>query len=239
MELKKGFYEYYSLEEKNNYKFILTDFMEKMNDSYKIIEIENPNNPTGQIIDIADIEEIVRKAKQYNSIVIVDEAYGDYMSKSNSSIKLVKKYDNVIVLRSASKFYGLPNHRIGYMFASKKLIDIYNEIAMPFPFSDLSASIFTKILKNYQKLEYTKSKVIEVKEKICSNLKKENYLYTNMETPIFTVKTNKYKNLTRKLQEEGIISENCNYFINLDNKYSRIRINKDYEQLIKILSRIL
>lgn len=60
-----------------------------------------------------------------------------------------------------------------------------------------------------------------------------------METPIFTIKTNKYKNLTRKLQEEGIISENCNYFINLDNKYSRIRINKDYEQLIKILSRIL
>lgn len=56
MELKKGIYEYYSLEEKNNYKFILTDFMEKMNDSYKIIEIENPNNPTGQIIDIADIE---------------------------------------------------------------------------------------------------------------------------------------------------------------------------------------
>lgn len=183
MELKKGIYKYYSLEEKNNYKFILTDFMEKMNDSYKIIEIENPNNPTGQIIDIADIEEIVRKGKQYNSIVIVDEAYGDYMSKSNSSIKLVKKYDNVIVLRSASKFYGLPNHRIGYMFASKKLIDIYNEIAIPSQFSDLSASIFTKILKNYQKLEYTKSKVIEVKEKICSNLKKENYLYTNMETP--------------------------------------------------------
>ena len=125
------------------------------------------------------------------------------------------------------------------MFASKKLIDIYNEIAIPFPFSDLSASIFTKVLKNYQELEYTKVKTIEVKEKICSNLKKENYLYTNMETPIFTVKTNKYKDLTRKLKEEGIISENCNYFINLDNKYSRIRINKDYEQLIKILSGIL
>ena len=125
------------------------------------------------------------------------------------------------------------------MFASKKLIDIYNEIAIPFPFSDLSASIFTKVLKNYQELEYTKVKTIEVKEKICSNLKKENYLYTNMETPIFTVKTNKYKDLTRKLKEEGIISENCNYFINLDKKYSRIRINKDYEQLIKILSGIL
>ena len=82
VELKKGIYEYYSLEKKNNYKFILIDFMEKINDSYRIIEIENPNNPTGQIIDITDIEKIVEKAKQYNSIVIVDEAYGDYMSKS-------------------------------------------------------------------------------------------------------------------------------------------------------------
>ena len=39
--------------------------------------------------------------------------------------------------------------------------------------------------------------------------------------------------------EEGIIAENCNYFINLDNTYARIRITKDYEKLIKILSKVL
>ncbi len=239
VELKKGIYEYYSLEKKNNYKFIVTDFLNKIDSTYSLISIENPNNPTGQIIDVNDIEKAVKKAKQYNTMVIVDEAYGDYMPLDNSAIKLVGKYDNIMVLRSASKFYGLPNHRVGYMFADKELIKIYNEIAIPFPFSDLSASVFIKVLKDYDKLEFTKQKTMEVNQKIYNAIKKENYLCTNIETPIFTIKTDKYDNLTKQLMEEGIIAENCSYFINLDNTYARIRITKDYEQLIKILSKIL
>ena len=239
VELKKGIYEYYNLEKNNNYKFIATDFMKKINNSYNLISIENPNNPTGQIIDVSDIEKIVKKAKQYNIMVIVDEAYGDYMQLNNSAIKLVGKYDNIMVLRSASKFYGLPNHRIGYMFADSELIKIYNEIAMPFPFSDLSASIFIKVLKNHDKLEYTKLKTVEINQALYKTLKKENYISNNVETPIFTIKTDKYDNLTNKLMKEGIIAENCSYFINLDNTYARIRITKDYEQLIEILSKIL
>lgn len=239
VELKKGIYEYYSLEKKNNYKFIVIDFLEKIDSTYSLISIENPNNPTGQIIDVNDIEKIVRKAKQNNIMVIVDEAYGDYMPLDNSAINLVGKYDNIMVLRSASKFCGLPNHRVGYMFADRELVKIYNEIAIPFPFSDLSASVFIKVLKNYNKLEFTKQKTIEVNQKIYKAIKKENYLCTNIETPIFTIKTDKYDNLTSKLMEEGIIAENCNYFINLDNTYARIRITKDYEYIIKILSKIL
>ena len=239
VELKKGIYEYYSLKKDNNYKFITKDFIEKINGSYSLISIENPNNPTGQIIDVNDIEKVVRKAKQNNIMVIVDEAYGDYMPLDNSAINLVGKYDNIMVLRSASKFCGLPNHRVGYMFADKELVKIYNEIAIPFPFSDLSASVFIKVLKNYNKLEFTKQKTIEVNQKIYKAIKKENYLCTNIETPIFTIKTDKYDNLTSKLMEEGIVAENCNYFINLDNTYARIRITKDYEQIINTLKKIL
>lgn len=239
IELKKGVYEYYSLEKRNNYKFIATDFMKKISDKYSLISIENPNNPTGQIIDINDIEKIVQKAKENDIMVIVDEAYGDYMPLDNSAIKLVGKYDNIMVLRSASKFYGLPNHRIGYMFANKELVKIYNEISIPFPFSDLSASVFIKILKNWKEFEHTKSKVIEINKKIYQAIKEENYICTNLETPIFTIKTDKYSDLTKKLMEEGVIAENCSYFINLDSTYARIRINKKYEELIKILCKIL
>lgn len=239
VELKKGIIEYYHLEKRNNYKFIVKDFMNQIDSSYSVISIENPNNPTGQIIDINDIEKIVKKAKQYNILVIIDEAYGDYMPLNNSAIKLVDKYDNIMVLKSASKFFGLPNHRIGYLFTAKEFIKIYNEIALPFAFSDLSASIFIKILKNYKKFEDTKIKTVEANKQIYKALKKENYLYTNMETPIFTVKTDKYDNLSQKLMEEGVITENCSYFINLDSSFARIRINNEYEKLIKILLKLL
>ena len=161
------------------------------------------------------------------------------MDSYNSAIRLVSKYNNVIVLRSASKFYGMPNHRIGYFFADKEFIKIYNNVALPFPFSDLSASIFTKVLKERKSLNYTKLKTIEANKKIYVNLKEENYIYTSVETPIFTIKSNKYDDLYKKLMQEGINAENCSHFINLDKTYARIRINEDYEQLIRILKKIL
>lgn len=239
VELRKGIYECVNLKKENNYKFIVDDFLNKINGAYQVISIENPNNPTGQIIDVYDIEEIVKKAKQYDIFVIVDEAYGDYMSLENSAITLVDRYNNLMVLRSASKYFGLPNHRIGYLFADKEIVKIYNEIALPFPFSDLSASIFTKILKRYEELEETKLKTMTVNEKIYKALKKTDYIYTSLETPIFTIRTDKYENLTKKLSEKGMIAESCGYFINLDDRYARIRIHKDYEKIIKILLEVL
>ena len=101
-----------------------------------MIHLENPNNPTGQIIDIKYIEEIVKTAQKYNIVVLVDEAYGEYMNLKNSAISLIKKYDNLVILRSASKFWGYPNYRLGYVFANKEISKVYNMIALPFPFTE-------------------------------------------------------------------------------------------------------
>ena len=239
VELKKGNYEYYSLQEKNNYKFIVSDFLEKIENKYNVIYIDNPNNPTGQIIDINDIEKIVKRAQKNNITVIIDEAYGDYMNSENSAVTLVNKYDNIAVLRSASKFFGLPNHRIGYIIADKSFIKVYDMITIPFPFSDLSCNIFIDILKNYDKMKYLKDEVIRANQKIYKILNQDSFLYTNIETPIFTIKTNKYEKLSEELMKRGIISENANRFINLDSRYARIRIPKDYENLVKILEQVL
>lgn len=239
VELKKAKYEYYSMEEKNNYKFFVEDFLERMNKDYDVIHIENPNNPTGQIISIDDIEKIIIKAKKYNSIVFIDEAYGDYMDNKNSAITLVGKYDNIVVLRSASKYYGLPNHRVGYLIANEDFIKVYNEITIPFPFSDLSANVFRNILKDHEKFEFIKNEVKDINKKIYKTLNEENYLFTNIETPIFTVRTKKYENLSKELRKYGIIVENCDNFLNLDSSYARLRISREWKEVLKILKEIL
>lgn len=239
VDLKKGVYEYYSMSKKNNYKFDINAFLEKITDKYDLIQIENPNNPTGQIINVTDIEKIAKKAQKYDSIVIVDEAYGDYMKPSNSAITLVSKYENLVVLRSASKFYGLPNHRVGYLFANEEFVNIYDKISIPFPFSDLSANVFRNIFKNQQTLDSTKQKIAEINKKIYDNLKPNNYLYTNIETPIFTITSNKYENLSNELRKKGLVTENCDTFINLDSSYARVRIGKDWKKMLVILQETL
>lgn len=239
VELKKGKYCYYDFSKEENYKFNILSFLDMISNKYDVIHIENPNNPTGQIIDIKDIEKVVIKAKKLDIIVIIDEAYGEYMSPENSAIQLVDKYDNIVVLRSASKFYGLPNHRIGYLFSSKEFVKIYNEVTIPFQFSDLSANVFRNILKNHREIDVTKNVVKEIKKKILKALKQENYLYTNIDTPIFTIKSDKYENLSHELRKKGIIVENCVTFLNLDNSYARVRIPRDWKKFVSILVDVL
>lgn len=115
------------------------------------------------------------------------------------------------------------------MFASKKLTKIYNKIAIPFPFSDLSASIFVNVLKDYKRFEDTKLKIIEVNKEIYNMLDKEDYLYTSIETPIFTIKNHIYKDIAKKLLKEGVLVESGLNFTNLDGTYARIRINSNYK----------
>lgn len=235
VELKRGNYEYYDISKEDNFKFNANSLLKMISNKYDVIHIENPNNPTGQIIDIQDIERIVNRAQKYDIIVIIDEAYGKYMNQNNSAIKLVEKYDNIVVLRSASKFYGLPNHRIGYLFSSKAFVKVYNEVTIPFPFSDLSANVYRNIIKKHKEMDSIKQEVMGIKKKMLKALRPENYLYTSIETPIFTLKSDKYENLSNQLRKRGIIAENCINFLNLDSRYARVRIPKEWEKLLSIL----
>ena len=161
------------------------------------------------------------------------------MDNYNSAITLIGRYDNLIVTRSASKFYGLPNHRVGYLFASKELIKIYNEITLPFPFSDISAYVFRKILENHKDVDNTKEKVIRINKTIQRNLNPSDYLYTDLNTPILTIKSDKYNNLSYELRKNGILAEDCSTFINLDSRYARIRIPREWEKLLEVLKNVL
>ena len=74
---------------------------------------------------------------------------------------------------------------------------------------------------------------------ILQALNEENYLYTDLETPIFTVTSSKYKNLYEELLKNGIVSEPCSIFLNLNEQFARIRITKNNKKLIKILQKVL
>ena len=88
-------------------------------------------------------------------------------------------------------------------------------------------------------MDSTRQEVMEIKRKMLKALKPENYLYTNIETPIFTVKSDKYENLSNELRKRGIIAENCQTFLNLDSSYARVRIPKRWKELLSILTDVL
>jgi histidinol-phosphate aminotransferase len=109
------------------------DIIEKLHP--KLIWIANPNNPTGKVLAPEWREEIVRVAKDNFAFIVMDEAYGEYTDPPggvSSASRLLRKYSNLMVLRSFSKAYGLANLRVGYAMVNNE--DIMKALAIHRPY---------------------------------------------------------------------------------------------------------
>lgn len=109
----------------------------------KVTVICNPNNPTGDLLPRAFIEEVLKAA---DNIVFVDEAYMEFAQKE-SVIDLIDTYPNLIVLRTLSKAFALAGMRCGYLAADQALIEAIAKIKAPYnlnAFTQLFAPIFIR-----------------------------------------------------------------------------------------------
>jgi len=117
----------------NNFKISISEIIKKVTKKTKIVFLANPNNPTGTYLKKNELLEL-RKKLRNNILLVVDDAYDEYMKKKDyaSGLKLFKKSANVIILRTFSKIYGLAALRIGWGYGPKKIIDAMNIIKPPF-----------------------------------------------------------------------------------------------------------
>ncbi|HEX7635644.1 MAG TPA: histidinol-phosphate transaminase [Noviherbaspirillum sp.] len=105
----------------------------------KLIFIANPNNPTGTFIPADEIEAFLKVVPQ-NIVVVLDEAYNEYLAleQQYDSIAWVKQYPNLLVSRTLSKAYGLAGLRIGFGIAQPVITDLLNRIRQPFNVNSLA-----------------------------------------------------------------------------------------------------
>jgi histidinol-phosphate aminotransferase len=144
-----------------------------------LIYLASPNNPTGNQFKIEDIINLIEVSK--NKLIIIDEAYVEFSDYSLSN--LVKKYNNLIVMRTFSKAFGLAGARIGYILADEEIIDIFNQyIQLPYPLSSFSMQLAIEALENFEiikrsieiikeerSLMYTKLNQIDKIKTYCSD----------------------------------------------------------------------
>lgn len=161
-------YDQVFLKKEKNYKFCAEDVLAALNRQQKLVYLDNPNNPTGQIIPLMEIEKILVEAKKQNVFVIVDEAYGDYMPKENSAIQLVDKYDNLIVVKTFSKGFGLAGLRGGYLVLPAELVPYVGNISNPYSMSELSRSVAAQTIKDEAFLKVLMEKTGGIKRQLLS-----------------------------------------------------------------------
>jgi L-threonine-O-3-phosphate decarboxylase len=110
----------------------------------------NPNNPTGDLIDLQTIEECLSIMKKKQGTVLVDEAFMD-STPEKSVLPLLEQYqDNLIVLRSLGKFFGLAGARVGFVAASTQILSALTEKLGPWTISGPSRFVACHALRNTQ-----------------------------------------------------------------------------------------
>jgi len=222
----------------------LEEFKFPIDKAYKlkgdILFLCNPNNPTGNLL--VNKEEIYKISKNF-SVVVVDESFIEFMKdeERQTLVSEINKIKNLIVLRSFSKFFGLPGLRLGWAVGNKNIIKQLRANINPWHVNSLAEKIIVEIFKkeNIKHIEKFKEKThafIEKEKKfIMNNLQ-------NLDCKIYPSVTNfllikipfDSTYFTEKLLEKGMFVRDCKNFRNLGNNYIRIgiRSHKDNEKFI-------
>ena len=116
-----------------NFKASVNNILEKVSDKTKIVFIANPNNPTGTFLSKNEMLDL-RKKLNSNILMVVDDAYFEFLNSENysSGLDLFKDSPNVLITRTFSKIYGLAGLRLGWGYSSKEIIDAMHQIKPPF-----------------------------------------------------------------------------------------------------------
>jgi threonine-phosphate decarboxylase len=203
----------------------------------------NPNNPTGKLLSKNQILTIIKTAKKLSSIVFVDECFIEMVPDSNQSvISYVKKYDNLFVLRSLTKSFGLPGIRIGYAAASKQMIEILQKIKIPWSVNSLAQDAANIALKNKSHIKKSNYVIKKELNYLMNTISKINGFNCYDSTTNFILIKTKYNStkLQQKLLKHKILIRDCKNFRGLDNHHIRIAVksHKDNLKLVRALEKI-
>jgi threonine-phosphate decarboxylase len=160
-----------TLDEKNRFSLPL-DHLVKSLDQVDLVFICNPNNPTGRLLDGKTVEYILDKAFSKGVMVLVDEAFMDFIPEKErfSVMKRVGDFPNLAVLYSLTKFFGIPGLRLGAIAASVKLIRRMNAAKDPWNVNVLAQVAGAAGLRDHDYMERTVRLVRQEKQFLFRDL---------------------------------------------------------------------
>ncbi|MFB6142513.1 MAG: histidinol-phosphate transaminase [Halorientalis sp.] len=137
-------------------------------DGQRIVYVTSPHNPTGSVMPLDEIERLA-DATDEETLVLVDEAYGEF-ADVDSAVGLVRERDDVAVLRTFSKAYGLAGMRLGYGLVPAAWADAYARVNTPFDTGELACRAGLAALEDEGFLERSREMVVEARETLYADL---------------------------------------------------------------------
>lgn len=246
-------YTAYPLNREKNYLFEADAFCEMvLRERPALICCENPNNPTGQSAGLEGLRKIVGAAERVNAAVVFDEAYGDYLPKTESAIPLIFEGEergvDVFVTRTFSKGFGMAGVRMGYVMGPAAAVAQLKKLVTPFNCNSLARLLARSLLRNHPDFqERLSADAREANLKLYDAVRrmrnargepKYHIAETSLYTPICTLYVDdENADLCRALAEAGLAAVSCATYENMGPNAVRLMLCQDIDLLIDLLEK--
>tara|TARA_B100000575_G_scaffold289466_1_gene291290 strand:- start:490 stop:1563 length:1074 start_codon:yes stop_codon:yes gene_type:complete len=193
-----------------NFKVSEEDILKKVNHKTKIVFLANPNNPTGTYLSALELKNL-RKRLRSNILLVVDDAYEEYMLNKDykSGLNLFKNKSNVFILRTFSKIYGLASLRVGWGYGSKEIVNALMKIKPPFNITKIGEMSAIESLRDKKFISKSIKHNKEWAEILKRNLEKFNINTNKVSANFLLLHFDKCKisaqKFKKKLEEKSII----------------------------------
>ena len=174
--------------EKNN-KLNLDKIVEFINKKPSIFFFPNPNQPIEDTLKFEQIAFLAEECKKNNCLFFIDEAY--HYFGADSSINLIKDFENVVVARTFSKGFGVPSIRLGYLISNESNMEIISKMRFAHESNTLSNLVAEHLIDNFEVVQNYINEIIDSRNELKVSLKKlgieafgetGNYLLLNLKS---------------------------------------------------------
>ena len=223
----------------NSFPTISTNISKLKSDEESMVFLCNPNNPTGQLTLKEDIIELVNDNP--NRLIVIDEAFMDFVEKSEkySVIKDAPLMDNLIVVRSLTKFYGFPGLRLGYLVSNESIVNKIMRYKEPWTVNTIAQVAGMAAINDDEFTVNTRQYVTGEKDFLYNGLNMIKGIQPLQPTVNFMlVKVEDIGKTSSEIQslllKHNILIRNCSNFTGLDETYFRVAV-KTREENQKLL----
>lgn len=203
----------------------------------KLVFLCTPNNPTGNSIPMVDIIKVVEACR--DCVIVIDEAYAEFSGET--AISLTSKYENVVVLRTFSKAYGLAGIRCGYSISCRALALELNKIRPPYNISSVSQLIAKLVLEEKSTTDEQIDYIVKQREYLANQLESIEGVTVYPSTANFLlVKVSSSREVNERLIQKGILVRSYGSSPMLEDCLRiTVGLEEENETLLKELKNIL
>ncbi len=224
-----------------NFKLDVERIKKVVTEDTRIVSICNSHSPSGTLYSKETVLNLVEFCRRKRIIVSVDENYIEFAEKGqdNTMAGYVTKYKNLFVIRSVTKFYGMPGLRFGYGIGSESIIDDLQTIRQPWSINSLAGYVTLAALNDTEFIENTQRTIAKERVRLAGMLNNIDGLHVFPSVTNFLLVKILAKRITatilkEKLAKEGLLIRNCSTFMGLDNRYFRVTVRSLEQNLLLV-----